>query len=142
MNTVAIKKEIFFAPFGYSLFGEHVRYYNPFGIDEHDDSLFGITLTTYISSDTGEIIISFDTNRCEHYDGNAISTTAEIVDSILEYIRTYVRMFGEDMGCSESDLDKYEPYFRTYFTNVINSEYELATLVREEMKKSDLFKVK
>lgn len=149
-NEQAIKREIFMKPFGYSLFCEHTANFNPL---HNDDNMFGFQLTTTIIPEDGSIIVRaiVDTNEvpfehsfCIKEEYNMRSgwgfDRCKLVDGIMRDFEENVEKHGDDFGFDLEKFGQWRDYFTAYANCMIDSEFLLAVRVREEMKKSDLFK--
>jgi hypothetical protein len=147
-NEQAIQREIFMKPYGYSLFCERTANFNPL---HNDENMFGFQVCTTIIPENGSIIVRvivdtnyvpFEHSFCINY--NKYSDwdfdRCKLVDGMMRDFEENVEKHGEDFGFDIEKFEQWYDYIKSFAELMIDSEFLLAVRVREEMKKSELFK--
>lgn len=149
MNKQAIERDIFFAPFGYSLFGQHEKDYNPIDNDRYSQGspLFGFSVRVSLPLYHNDyFVLAINTNK-ENNDYEVILTdentsTTDLVDSVMSDFAQLVISYGpEEYAFTFEDFERWKNYIRDYIEKVISLELSHAKLVIEEMKRSGRFKI-
>lgn len=151
-NEQAIKREIFMKPYGYNSFCERTAKYNALHTED-DPALFGFQVTTTIIPENGSVIVRVivDTDEvpvehsfCIKDEYNMRSgwgfDRVGLVDKMMCDFEENVIKRGDDCGFDMEKFKQWYDYLKSFANCMIDSEFLLAVRVREEMKKSELFK--
>jgi len=149
-NEQAIQREIFMKPYSYSLFCERTANFNPL---HNDENMFGFQVCTSIIPENGSIIVRVivDTNDVPFEHSFCIEEEykmhcgwgfyrCKLVDGMMRDFEENVEKYGEDFGFDIEKFKQWYDYIKSFAELMIDSEFLLAVRVREEMKKSELFK--